>query len=139
MDRPRAAALDSASEFIPTLVDHIYKASRVPSDELTATHHALHNLPRPDWSTASGKALLYRLALAAPWPEACVDDPAAHHARLLGKLMDLTIVKNNALHPIANSWVPWGSKLIAKLCRVWADAVDDHSNPYQVQPPAAGP
>jgi hypothetical protein len=139
LDGPRSAALASASEFIPTLVDHIYKASHKPSAELTATYRALCNLPRPDWSTASGKALFYRLALAAPWPEACVDDPAAHHARLLGKLMDLTIVKNNALHPIANSWVPWGSKIIAKLCRVWVDAVDDHSNPYQAQPPPPPP
>jgi len=139
MDSPRAEVLDSAAEFIPKLVDHIYKASHNPRDDLTATYSALRNLPRPDWSTASGKALLHRLALAAPWPEACVDDPQAHHARLLGKLMDLTIVKNNALHPIANSWVLWGSKLIVKLCGAWANAVDKQLGFTQVQTPPDSP
>ena len=126
----RAAVLDRATAFIPTLAKHIYSATPKPTGELRDTYYALLSLPpRPDWSTPSGKTLLHRLTLALPWPEACVDDPAAAHARLLGRLMDLTIVRNSRLHPIANSWVSWGSKALLRMCAVWASAVDSGAAP----------
>jgi hypothetical protein len=69
--------------YIPRLAKHIYCAALDPSEELTATYEELlAQTPAPDWSTASGRALFYRLSLAFPWPEASVDDPNAAHARV---------------------------------------------------------
>jgi hypothetical protein len=58
-----------------------------------------------------------------------VDDPNAAHARVLGRLMDLTTVRNSRLHPIANSWVQWGSKTLLRTCGVWAAAVESAEPP----------
>ena len=130
----RTAALARATTYIPTLAKHIYSAMPDQSEELTATYEELLALPpTPDWSTASGRALFYRLSLAFPWPEASVDDPNADHARMLGRLMDLTVATNAALHPIANSWVAWGSKSLLRMCKAWGDEVD------RLRPPIAAP
>ena len=56
--------------------------------------------PAPDWFTASGRALLFRLSLAFPWPEASVDDPYADHARMLVRLMDLTLAAMPSCTPL---------------------------------------
>lgn len=125
----RADILSSAASFIPVLARHILKASPVPSAALTNAYDDLLALPHPDWASASGKSHLHRLALALPWPEVCVDDHDIAHARLLGRLMDLTIVRNSSLHPIANSWVAWGAKALMKACGAWASAVEDNAPP----------
>ena len=121
----RALTRDKASTYLPTLASHIFHATPHPSQELKDAYSDFLALPsRPDWSTPSGKTLLHRLVLALPWPEVCVDDPTAAHARLLGKLMDLTTVRNSRLHPIANSWVAWGSKALLRACAAWSEAVE---------------
>jgi hypothetical protein len=126
----RATARHKATTYLPTLASHIYYATPHPSWEVKDAYRDLLALPpRPDWDSPSGKTLLHRLVLALPWPEACVDDPAAAHARLLGRLMDLTIVRNSRLHPIANSWVAWGSKTLLKTCGTWASAVEENLPP----------
>jgi len=125
----RADILSSAESFIPVLALHILKASPVPSAALTNAYDDLLALPHPDWASASGKSHLHRLALALPWPEVCVDDHDIAHARLLGRLMDLTIVRNSSLHPIANSWVAWAAKALMKACGAWASAVEDNAPP----------
>ena len=126
----RAVALDRATIYLPTLASKIYHANPHPNAELKDTYRDLLALPpRPDWATPSGKTLIHRLVLALPWPEACVDDPVAAHARLLGRLMDLTTVRNSRLHPIANSWVQWGSKTLLRTCGVWAAAVESAEPP----------
>ena len=63
----------------------------------------------------SGQALLFRLVMVLPWPAACVNDPQARRALALGTMMDLTVVRNNRLHPIADSWVPWGAKRLMSI------------------------
>ena len=132
----RTAALARATTYIPTLAKHIYSATPDQSEELTATYEELLALPpTPDWSTASGRALFYRLSLAFPWPEASVDDPNADHARVLGRLMDLTVATNAALHPIANSWVAWGSKSLLRMCKAWGDEVDRLHSPIAAPAP----
>jgi hypothetical protein len=130
----RTTARAKATTYIPTLAKHIYSATPDPSAELTGVYLALLALPpAPDWSTASGRALFYRLSLAFPWPESSVDDPNATHARMLGKLMDLTVATNADLHPIANSWVAWGAKSLLRMCKAWGDEVD------RLNPPTAAP
>ena len=125
MAAARTTARNKATAYLPTLASHIFRATPNPSWDVKDTYRDLLALPpRPDWDSPSGKTLLHRLVLALPWPEACVDDPAATHARLLGRLMDLTTVRNSRLHPIANSWVAWGSKALLQTCSVWADAVE---------------
>ena len=52
---------------------------------------------------------------------------------MLGKLMDLTVATNAAVHPIANSWVAWGSKSLLRMCKAWGDEVD------RLNPPSAPP
>jgi hypothetical protein len=125
----RADILNRAASYIPVLAHHILKATPEPCAALTDAYNDLIALPHPDWASASGKSLLHRLALALPWPEVCVDDHDIAHARLLGRLMDLTIVRNSSLHPIANSWVAWGAKALMKACGAWASAVEDNAPP----------
>ena len=126
----RTTARNKATAYLPTLASHIFRATPNPSWDVKDTYRDLLALPpRPDWDSPSGKTLFHRLVLALPWPEACVDDPAATHARLLGRLMDLTTVRNSHLHPIANSWVAWGSKTLLKTCGTWASTVEDNLPP----------
>ena len=77
-----------------------------------------------DWESPTGKNMLYRLLIAAPWPEAAVDDPAAVVARGLGAMFDATLVANDRLRPIANTWVCWAGGVILRVCKMWSKEVD---------------
>jgi hypothetical protein len=121
----RARLRSRASEYIPVLAEHIFSASPAPhARELEVAYLDARNLPAPDWFSPSGQALLFRLVMVLPWPATCVDDPLARHALALGTIMDLTVVRNNRLHPIADSWVPWGAKRLMSIFSVWSGAVD---------------
>ena len=120
----RARLCSSAAQYIPVLASHIYSANPAPQsrDLDTAVIGARRAAP-PDWRSPQGRSLLFRLVMVLPWPAASVvdGDPLA---TALGSLMDLTVVRNNRLHPIADSWVSWGGKRLISICGVWAGAVD---------------
>ena len=120
----------AAAAYLPTLSKHIVEACSDNINDLPLpVQVALTFLLRtpispPDWSTPTGKNLLFRLVLVLPWPAAAVDDPTATHCRALGCLMDNTIVRNSRRHRLANSWVLWGAKALRRMLTAWADAVD---------------
>ena len=114
-----------ASTYLPYLTERIFKANHEPSNALSTAYNDSLTLTAPDWSTPSGKALLFRLILVLPWPEACVDDPNASWAKTLGIVLDRTVIRNSDIHPIANSWVPWGGKALLRISKVWSDAVSN--------------
>ena len=78
-----------------------------------------------DWETATGKAMLYRLVVVAPWPAASVDKAGESVCRELGEMFDSTVVANRSLRRLANSWVAWGGKRLVRICKAWAAAVDE--------------
>ena len=68
--------------------------------------------------------MLHRLLIVAPWPEAAVDDPSAVVARGLGAMFDATLVQNDRLRPIANTWVGWAGAIVLRVCQRWSKEVD---------------
>ena len=60
----------------------------------------------------------------APWPARSVDAAGEDAARMLGEVFDGTVAANEALRPIANSWVAWGAKATIRTCQTWAACVD---------------
>lgn len=120
----RSRLCSSAVQYVPVLAGHIYSANPVPqSRDLDTAVNVARRAAPPDWRSPQGRSLLFRLVMVLPWPAASVvdGDPLA---TALGSLMDLTIVRNNRLHPIADSWVSWGGKRLISICGVWAGAVD---------------
>ena len=120
----------AAAAYLPTLSKHIVEACSDNINDLPLPVQVAYTfllrtpISPPDWSTPTGKNLLFRLVLVLPWPAAAVDDPTATHCRALGCLMDNTIVRNSRRHRLANSWVLWGAKALRRMLTVWADAVD---------------
>ena len=95
----RARLCSSAVQYVPVLAGHIYSANPVPqSRDLDTAVNVARRAAPPDWRSPQGRSLLFRLVMVLPWPAASVvdGDPLA---TALGSLMDLTIVRNNRLHP----------------------------------------
>jgi hypothetical protein len=90
-----------------------------------------------DWTSPTGRNMLFRLLIVAPWPEAAVDDPAAGVARGLGAMFDATLVPNDRLRPIANAWVSWAGVTVLRVCQKWSKEVDAELG-FE-GPPAGGP
>jgi len=77
-----------------------------------------------DWDSHTGKAMLHRLLVVAPWPRAAVDDAGAAACGALGGLFDDTVVTNRWLRPVANAWVRWAGTNLLRVCGKWSTAVD---------------
>ena len=90
-----------------------------------------------DWTTPTGRNMLHRLLIVAPWPKAAVDDPSAVVARGLGAMFDATLVQNDRLRPIANTWVSWAGVTVLRVCQKWSKEVDVALG-FE-GPPAGGP
>lgn len=83
----------------------------------------LHNI---DWTSDSGKFLLFRVCLVLPFPSVCV--PMAHRLNNtvwhFGELLDAVCVRDHLLREIANMWVRWGGRSYLRITEVWKTAIN---------------
>ena len=126
----RRAVHDAATQYLPTLSHHVLRAQphHVQSNPHSApsqAYNALIDLPHPcRWDTPTGRSMLYRLLLVVPWPAAAVDENSALHAKALGHQFDITVVTNNRLHGLANSWTLWAARNLKSITSIWKSLVD---------------
>ena len=126
----RGAIHGAATQYLPTLSRYILRAQphhvqNNPHSSPAQAHNALIDIPHPiRWDTPTGMSMLYRLLLVVPWPSAAVDDNNALHAKALGCQFDITVVTNNRLHGLANSWTLWAARNLKYITSTWKSLVD---------------
>ena len=119
--------------FLQLLAETCYiaqsKSSRGAPLLLIARHardnflNTLHNI---DWTSDSGKFLLFRVCLVLPFPSICV--PIAYRLNNtvwhFGELLDAVCVRDHLLREIANMWVRFGGRSYLRITEVWKTAIN---------------
>ena len=142
----RAALVrDARLVFLPALLKALRLAIQRPADGLAplvpnlspAEDAALASLSFLDCDNElSNEAhqVLFRLALALPWPKATAQ-PGHHAAAALGALFDATISSNEDLRDLSALWANWADRSLTQLAAARRRAIADEKASPSLPPP----